>query len=82
MTPAMPTGVSSPSQMRQSSPGIAEPPPADAHGPLHAVEGLDHFAGARPAHPKASAGQEREIVGMRGLAQLEHDVVGPRRPRC
>ena len=76
MTPAMPTGVSSPSQMRQSSPVSPRPRPRTPTVRCTPSRVSIDLAGSRPTHSKASAGQEREVVGVGGLAQLEHDVVG------
>ena len=68
MIPPTPTGVPSASQMRQSS------------GPTrraHLVEGDEGLAlGPAPADEQAPARQAVEVVGVVGLAQLEHDVVG------
>ncbi len=76
MIPPMPTGVPSASQMRQSSPVSPRLRPCSPVVRSHAVEGLDRLAGPGPAHNEAWSGQERQVVGVGGLAELEHDVVG------
>ena len=55
--------------------GVAEAPAPHPHRALHAVERLDRLAGPGPPDDQPTAGQQREVVGVGGLAQLEHDVV-------
>ena len=75
MIPPMPTGVPSASQMRQSSPVSPRLRPRTPTVRSHAVERLDRLARPGPPDARARARQERQVVGVGGLAQLEHDVV-------
>ncbi len=49
--------------------------PAD-EGALDTVEGRDRLAVAGPSHPQRALRHRGGVVGVVGLAQLEHDVVG------
>ena len=66
MIPPMPIGRSSASQMSRSS-------AAQAAG--HVVERRDLLAIAGPPDAEAVAAQRRQVVGVVGLAELEHHVV-------
>ena len=76
ITPPMPDRRPSASQIRQSWPVSPRPGPGSAQGPLHAVEGGHGLARPGPADHQAVAGQAVEVVGVGGLAELEHHVVG------
>ncbi len=76
MTPAMPTGVSSPSQMRQSSPVSPSPRPRTPTVRRTPSRVSTTSPASRAPHAETAAGEERKVVGVGGLTQLEHDVVG------
>ena len=56
--------------------GIGQDAVTAGEGALHAVERDDALAVARPTHPQVAVAELREVVGVAGLAQLEHHVVG------
>ena len=56
--------------------GVPRPRPGTPSVRVDAVEGLDRLARTGPTHRQPAPGQPRQVVGVGGLAQLEHDVVG------
>ena len=76
MMPAMPTGDPSASQIRQSSPVSPESGTGPPEGPDHAVEGGQRLARLGPPDHQTVAGQSVEVVGVGGLAQFQHHIVG------
>ena len=75
MIPPMPTGVPSASQMRQSSPVSPRLRPRTPTVRSTPSRVSMRLARAGPAHREAAAGQQRDVVGVGGLPELEHDVV-------
>ncbi len=78
MMPPMPTGMSLALQMTtvESRDGIASPSGPAPEDASDAVEGDDRLARVGGPDPKAVAAELVEIVGVRRLAELQHDVVG------
>ncbi len=75
MIPPIPTGVPSASQMRQSSPVSPRLRPRTPTVRCHAVERLERLTRPGPADDQPPPGQARQVVGVGGLAELEHHVV-------
>ena len=69
MMPAMPTGVS----LGVADEAVGRPSPSVRSTPSSVVSRSPAW---RASARRAAAGQPVEVVGVGGLAQLEHDVVG------
>ena len=77
MIPPMPTGVPVGVADQAVLAGVAEPGARSARGCAPRRRAWSPVSpGAGPAHQQAAAGQPVEVVGVGGLAELQHHVVG------
>ncbi len=75
ITPPIPIGRSSPSQIRQSRQIVSGTDRSSGHGPLDPVESHDGLSGASCPRAQRLTGDPVEVVRVGRLSELEHDVV-------